>query len=476
MSVFSLIKRGRQQAKEHNAKQAKQTEKAKEDPPKQAYKHVVSHAAIDALATAPSSWKHDDRPKIMEQNKRRSAMASNGNGSGMPRVGSSLSYVSYPSVYATPVVPLPKNYSYSSIPSSWREKMTTTPGSVPSPDGSEYFSYSASMKGKEREILPPILGGAMTPMSNKGAGVSFAGSSGNSSSSEEELEIRRKPPVSLFNTHQSRLSRQSTSNNEQTHRLPAHPRSNPESSGSRQYPPQAKSTFFTAPRPLDGRALSMDMTIPPVPNLPEQYASLVSSQSTSSQLSSSSSTNSTAGAISTAPSSVASTIMSSTADDIISPKQKSHASSVAPVVARQHETTESRKASVDTVLGVAPSESTSKVISQSQPQPQPQPQSPQKSRRRLSKSRPPKSTEMEVPASSKQSAVRMSVETVRPRRPSIFSSVTAFQNPKAEPQLAESPTIPAPDVSRRRLSKTPSETTAKRRWSLRGSKTPTVTA
>ncbi|KAI5923693.1 hypothetical protein F4810DRAFT_203158 [Camillea tinctor] len=473
MSVFSLIKRGRQQAKEHNAKQAKQAEKSKEEPPKQPYKHVVSHAAIDALATAPSSWKHDDRPKIMEQNKRRSAMASSTNVSGMPRVGSSLSYVSYPSVYATPVVPLPKNYSYSSIPSSWREKMHSTPGSVHSPDGSEYFSYSASVKGKEREYLPPIRAGNITPISNQG--VSFGESFGNSDSSEEELEFGRKSPKSHSHIHQPRLSHQGSSSNGQTHRLhPAHSRRNSETTAGRHYPPQAKSTFFTAPRPLDGRALSMDMPIPPVPSLPEQYASLVSSKSTSSQLSSSSSTNSTAGAISTAPSSVASTTASSTADELVSQKLTPNAPSTVQSGAKRHEAMDTRKTSVDTVLGVTPSELATPV----QSQPQHQPQSPQKSRRRLSKSKQPKFTEIDISASNDESAVKMSVETVRPRRLSlsIFSGSSTPQTPKADGQFVESPIAPALDASRRKLSKNPPETATRRRWSFRSNKPPAVTA
>ncbi|KAI1498918.1 hypothetical protein F5X99DRAFT_300971 [Biscogniauxia marginata] len=465
MSVFSLIKRGRQQAKEHSAKQA---EKTKEEPPKETYRHVVSHAAIDALATAPSSWKHDDRPKIMEQNKRRSAMAnSSAHMGGMPRVGSSLSYVSFPSVYATPVVPLPKNYSYSSIPSSWRDKMASTPGSLGTPDGSEYFSYSGSMKGKEREFLPPILAGTTTPMSNRG--VSVSGSSGNSSSSEEELEIRNKSLKSNSHPHHPRSSHQGSSTSEQIHRLhPAHSRKNPEAAADRHYPPQAKSTFFTAPRPLNGRVLSMDMTIPPVPDLPEQYASLVSSKSTSGQLSSSSSATSTAGAVSTAPSSIASTPASSTAEEYISAEQISYAPPVPPLPAQQHESSEKRKASIDTVKR---SDSTT----QTQPRTQHQPQSPQKARR-LSKSNPSKFTEMETPASSVESAVKMSVETVRPRRlSSIFSKTATTGDVNQDQQVAGSPTTEAAGVSRRRLSKTAQETTTKKRWSFRSSKPSKVT-
>src|SRR5258708_1094987 len=103
MSVLSLIQRGRQAAKQHTAEQAEQKKKEAVKVP---YKHVVTHAATDAMSGAPQTWRQDDRPKIIEQNRRRSAMAGTGMGfSGpthpgipvpLPRVGSSLSHVSYP--------------------------------------------------------------------------------------------------------------------------------------------------------------------------------------------------------------------------------------------------------------------------------------------------------------------------------------------------------------------------------------------
>lgn len=137
MSVFSIMKKGRQQAKERNAETAEQ---GKTGTVKQPYKHVPTHAAIDAMSGSPSSWRHEDRPKIMAQNRRRSAMAASSiRASGLPRVGSSLSHVSYPDVYNTPVVPLPRNYSFSSMPATWR----------PDDSQTDYFSHGGSLKGKE---------------------------------------------------------------------------------------------------------------------------------------------------------------------------------------------------------------------------------------------------------------------------------------------------------------------------------------
>lgn len=166
MSVFSIIKRGRAQAKEHSAKQA---DKEKNEAVKLPYRHVPTHAATDAIATAPASWKQDDRSKIREQNRRRSAMAASGmSQSGLPRVGSSLSNVSYPSIYANPVVPLPKNYSYSSVPSLWRERMASTPEVA---EGVDYFSVPRDYKGKGKEIVPAFhigTGGTASPVISSG--------------------------------------------------------------------------------------------------------------------------------------------------------------------------------------------------------------------------------------------------------------------------------------------------------------------
>ena len=140
MSVFSIMKKGRQQAKEKERETTEAAEKGNAEPAKQPYKHVPTHAAIDAMSGSPSSWKHEDRPKIMAQNRRRSAIAASTiRASGLPRVGSSLSHVSYPDVHNTPVVPLPKNYSFSSMPAAWRSNDSQT----------DYFSHGGSSKGKE---------------------------------------------------------------------------------------------------------------------------------------------------------------------------------------------------------------------------------------------------------------------------------------------------------------------------------------
>lgn len=123
MSIFSNLRKSRQQAKEHKAKAAEQKKlDAQNAVP---YKHVPTHAASDAIASAPPAWREAaDRPRIVEQNRRRSAMAAAGFSMNMPssttlaalpRAPSSLSHVSYPSGEATPHVRVPRTYSYNSI-------------------------------------------------------------------------------------------------------------------------------------------------------------------------------------------------------------------------------------------------------------------------------------------------------------------------------------------------------------------------
>lgn len=227
MSVFSKIKRSRQQAKEHNQKEA---DKAKKEATHAPYRHVPTHAAIDALSGAPPSWKHDDRAKIVDLNRRRSAMAASGRDmrmpgppslAGLPRVASSLSHVSYPSMHADPSGYMPRAYSYTGVPPvpSWPDRGVYM--MFPGPDGA-----TPSLKGKELERLPISDSGRQSAASSKG---SPTGSSGDSSSSQDDLEIRPSanrrstmPPqsVGMSPLHHTTASRPSAA---ATHRL--HPSS-----------------------------------------------------------------------------------------------------------------------------------------------------------------------------------------------------------------------------------------------------------
>lgn len=128
MSIFSMLRRGRQAAKEHSTKRPQET---KPEEVKPRYRHIPKHAAIDALSGGPPSHRESDRPKIQEHNRIRSSLTANGIGMTgssstgslsplhhIPRAGSSLSFVSYPSPTATPIV---RDSSSSSASSSQDE-------------------------------------------------------------------------------------------------------------------------------------------------------------------------------------------------------------------------------------------------------------------------------------------------------------------------------------------------------------------
>lgn len=73
MSIFSKIKDAKQAAKEHKASVAVASHAPVETKEtKIPYRHIPTHAAVDALSGAPSSWKEEDRSAIKAQNKRRS--------------------------------------------------------------------------------------------------------------------------------------------------------------------------------------------------------------------------------------------------------------------------------------------------------------------------------------------------------------------------------------------------------------------
>jgi hypothetical protein len=106
MSIFSKIKQSRKAAKDHKA-QAEDKQKQEVAEQKVPYRHVPTHAAVDALSGAPSSWKHEDRSKIREYHSRRSQMA-------ISRTGSTISQASYLHSSSRSSV-LPRDASYSSF-------------------------------------------------------------------------------------------------------------------------------------------------------------------------------------------------------------------------------------------------------------------------------------------------------------------------------------------------------------------------
>ncbi|KAK7956085.1 uncharacterized protein PG986_005307 [Apiospora aurea] len=306
--MFSIIKRGRQQAKDHSAKVA---EKNKDEETKKPYRHVPTHAALDAMAGTPSSWRDEERPRILEQHRRRSAMGTNlVHTQGYPRDSTSMSYVSYSSTY---------NYSYSGTPALRPQSESRL----------DYYSYRGSLKGKEPEWIPPMMPGVAIPMTPSGRvsavssrGTAKASSSSASVGSEDGLEMSPRKTGTIANPHVPPASsfsrpipsRTNSSDSGNLHHLhPAHQR---KTSGSdRYYPPSARSTQFTAPQPMDPSTIRNDPSIPPVPSLPAlhfdqtfNHATAAHSDSKSASSVSSSSSARNSGSVrnsgSTAPSSI----------------------------------------------------------------------------------------------------------------------------------------------------------------------------
>ncbi|MBE3042809.1 hypothetical protein IMZ48_09600 [Candidatus Bathyarchaeota archaeon] len=153
--MFSIIRRGRQQAKEHSQNKAERKRKEDAQP---TYRHVPTHAAADALVGAPPTSRAEDKPRIMEENRRRGGMANGGAASGtqggIPRASSSLSNVMYPSAHANPMVATARSHGYQS-PQQWQHQYhragTEVVYSIPDPPFIPEVPRPPSLKGKEAE-------------------------------------------------------------------------------------------------------------------------------------------------------------------------------------------------------------------------------------------------------------------------------------------------------------------------------------
>ncbi|KAH9428353.1 hypothetical protein MCOR02_010908 [Pyricularia oryzae] len=301
MSVFGRFKKGRQAAKEHKAGLA---EKQKAEEQKPAYRHVPTHAAVDALAGAPSSWRDDDRVRIVEENRRRSAMTASGMGhdtpvhglgqnpvhTGMTRTSSTLSHVSYPSVYANPVVRLPRAHSYNgSIHPPWGDRSGEL---IYSPRTDDYFNPGGNLPvaytGKGKAIERVMAGSSGRGGRTNSKAPSVVGSSSDSTSSDE-LEMkatRRRQAVSESHSTGNDLSSLTPStrdtdsaaslaqNPEPQHRHRLHPskgRKQVDPSANirdRYYPPSASQRFRSTAHRSPSSSISTVSNIPPVPSLP----------------------------------------------------------------------------------------------------------------------------------------------------------------------------------------------------------------
>lgn len=190
MSVFSRIARSRKAAKEHKNKVAEK-EKGPEQTVKAPYKHIPTHAAVDALSGAPSTWQAEDSSKIKEHHKRRSQMV-------ISRTGSSLSHMSYAGSSSN-MPPLPRNSSYSSYNPTWFDR-----------GGEVYHSHDQRRQKAPRSHsyhdsgIGPSIGPSPLASQQQSEDVSPVVSSGNSTNSNSSAENLEIAPANNSNRHSFR--------------------------------------------------------------------------------------------------------------------------------------------------------------------------------------------------------------------------------------------------------------------------------
>jgi hypothetical protein len=132
MSIFSKVRNAKKAADQHKQQQA-EVEKPKAAP----YKHVPTHAAQDAMSSAPSSWSvEESRAKVAAYHKRKSTMSRTNSEMSMATMGSiathqpgmnrAMSDASLPSVMSQPR----RSYRHSHSPYAYSAGVPPVP-SVP---------------------------------------------------------------------------------------------------------------------------------------------------------------------------------------------------------------------------------------------------------------------------------------------------------------------------------------------------------
>ena len=177
MSIFSKLSRAKKAAKSHKEAQQGPPEEVVDKPVP--YKHVVTHAAIDALSGAPSSWREADRAAIKATNEKRKSMAtrnSNGLSSTLPRNSSYGSTSNYS--HSRPMPPrLETRRSYGAHGGYYTNSGLTVgnPTFQPSPLASKGTLYTLSKSSGS--YLTPVLGVSPTQSLNEEAESSSSASS-----------------------------------------------------------------------------------------------------------------------------------------------------------------------------------------------------------------------------------------------------------------------------------------------------------
>jgi hypothetical protein len=171
MSIFSKVRNAKKAAEDHK-RQSLQVEQAKPAP----YKHVPTHAAQDALTSAPTSWSvEESRAKIHAAHKRRSTISRTNSEATMATMASGQNF-SMPFNQ----VPISRTLSEASLPSMMAK---------PRPYGSSRSVYSFSG-------VPPV---PSVPVRFSNSQLSYYGNGTASVASSRPTSImahRRKSPLS----------------------------------------------------------------------------------------------------------------------------------------------------------------------------------------------------------------------------------------------------------------------------------------
>ncbi|KAL8733224.1 MAG: hypothetical protein Q9166_002241 [cf. Caloplaca sp. 2 TL-2023] len=159
MSVFSKIKGAKKAADKHKQAKASEVPVEVKDTPVP-YRHIPTHAAVDALTGAPSSWREEDRAAIKHQHKRRSLMTRNSSTlSGTLHPSSSYTGSDFSNHYG--MMPAASNAGPSPTRLDTRRSYHGTGHYQPSPLASSGVSpvgseHSSSSSSSQLIELPPV--------------------------------------------------------------------------------------------------------------------------------------------------------------------------------------------------------------------------------------------------------------------------------------------------------------------------------
>jgi len=202
MSVFSKIKFAKKAAKEHKGKAAAEKDSNGQEVVKKPYKHVPTHAAVDALSGAPSSWKAEDKPKIKEHHKRRSQMTTSRTTSSLSAIASNVEASSPSSSAPTPpllhahsysVRSLPRNSSYDSYSPTWNDRGDRSYMAEPV---SKRQKPSRNHSYRDSAIGPSPL--ASNVASEEVSEVGSSADSTSSTASSEKLEMKDRSTANVY--------------------------------------------------------------------------------------------------------------------------------------------------------------------------------------------------------------------------------------------------------------------------------------